>query len=131
MGLFDHYVPDPPLVCPVCNTVLDGWQGKDGPCMQLTWKQGAKIPVAHIWPDECVPKDEIFFETFVLPRHFQIYTDECICQRTIEAYGICNDEIWLQTEIVTHLNFRPGPTTSKKDELRIQKDLQKWIESNK
>lgn len=128
MGMFDYYVPNPPLHCPVCNSALESWQGKDGPCMRLTWQQGNKFPVAHEWPEEYVANDEVYLESFVLPSHFEIYTDECNCGRVIDVYGSCEDKVWIRSEIVTHLNFRPGYTTSEKDEHKIRKDLKQWIE---
>lgn len=129
MGMFDYYIPDPPLHCPVCNSALEGWQGKDGPCMLLIWQQESKIPVAHKLPEENIDNNKVFLESFVLPSHFEIYTDDCKCERLINAYGFCEDEVWCRSEIVTHLNFRPGYTTSEKDEHKIRKDLKQWIEN--
>ena len=55
MGMFDWYVPDPPLKCPVCGTLLERWQGKDGPCALLVWKQGEAVPVAMRADDVNLP----------------------------------------------------------------------------
>ncbi|MFH1300233.1 MAG: hypothetical protein ABIK07_04165 [Planctomycetota bacterium] len=129
MSLFDHYIPDPPLRCPVCDSVLEDWQGKDGPCFLLTWRQGIKFPVAHEWPDESVSDTKSFLESWTLPSRFVIYTDGCRCDRQIEAYGTCENGVWMFAEVVTHFNYRPGSLTSAQDEQQIRDDLKRWIEN--
>ena len=52
MGMFDYYEPDPALACPVCRAPLAGWQGKDGPCALLVWRQGVASPVDQAVPEE-------------------------------------------------------------------------------
>lgn len=128
MSLFDSYIPEPALRCPVCDFLLTNWQGKDGPCLLLTWQQGVKFPVAHELPEESVDDSKSFLESWSLPPRFEIYSDECRCGRLIEAYGICEQGVWSRTEIVTHLNYCPDGTTSEGDARRIRNELQRWLE---
>jgi hypothetical protein len=42
--MYDEYVPDPPLTCPVDGATLDqGFQGKDGPSVLAVYRQGQHI----------------------------------------------------------------------------------------
>ncbi|QDV49029.1 hypothetical protein Enr17x_10440 [Gimesia fumaroli] len=61
-----------------------------------------------------------------LPPRFEFYTDGCRCDRLIEAYGFCERGVWCRTEIVTHLNYRPGYTTSEREAHRFRKELLRW-----
>lgn len=127
MSLFDYFIPDPPLHCPACGRELKNWQGKEGPCFQLTWQQGIKFPVAsdcELTPDSGTNQN--WKET--LPATFLIYADGCACDRLVEAYGTCENEVWVHSEVVTHHNFQPGNTTSLKDERKIREQLKQWIE---
>ncbi|MEQ8635487.1 GrpB family protein [Gimesia maris] len=127
MSLFDYFIPDPPLHCPACGRELKNWQGKEGPCFQLTWQQGIKFPVAsdcELTPDSGTNQN--WKET--LPATFLIYADGCACDRLVEAYGTCENEVWVHSEVVTHHNFQPGSTTSLQDERKIRRQLKQWIE---
>ena len=128
MGMFDTYIPDPAIACPVCGAVLENWQGKDAQCMLLTWKQNEKHPIAHAWPEESVPVDQEFLDQFTLPAQFTIYTNGCNCDRMIYANGTCLDGIWISTELVTPENYRTLPTDSTKDVSRKKEDLRKWLQ---
>lgn len=94
MGMFDHYQPDPLLLCPECKEELNGWQGKDGPCALLFWKQGEKHPVDEFGHLENAP------ENVTLPEFFKIYTSCPKCKCWIEA--VCKGEnyVWLNTTLV-------------------------------
>ena len=127
--MFDHYVPEPPLNCPVCGEALSGWQGKNGPCFLLTWEQGKRFPTRHGWIGECLEDDAQILTTFALPETFEFYTDGCRCDRLIQAYGFCDNETWIRSEMVTHLNWRPRPENSLRDEHRVRKELEAWLQS--
>lgn len=44
MGMYDDYLPDPPLACPVDGVTIEGtWQGKDGPCVLAELRQGQHV----------------------------------------------------------------------------------------
>ena len=51
MGMFDNYIPDPPVNCPKCGNTLSSdrhdWSGKFGPCGGYVWRQGHASPVDH------------------------------------------------------------------------------------
>jgi hypothetical protein len=128
--MFDYYIPEPPLSCPVCGGQLQGWQGKDGGCILLYWKQGRRFPIKSDWPKESIENQANFLESFSLPEVFAFYAwGGCKCDRRIDAYGFCEHGVWVRSEIVTHLNFRPGNRTSLHDEHSIKNELQKWLES--
>jgi hypothetical protein len=102
MGMFDEYVPDPPLRCPKCGTLMGGWQGKDGPCDLLVWRQGHTAPVDHaVDPQWRLPED--VRSTRRLPRQFLIYHgDRCRCSAVYVAIGETDEEgRWIATRIVT------------------------------
>lgn len=45
MGMFDWYLPDPPLPCRWCGAQLADFQGKQGPCELLVWRERRQEPV--------------------------------------------------------------------------------------
>ena len=128
MSYYDNYIPEPSLKCPVCGTILDHWQGCDGCGLFVTWKQGHKFPIAHPWPDECL-EDPIVGLEYTLPDEFQISAHCDKCNRWVEAYGFCSEEIWVRSEFITHLNWRPGKGDSVRDEHKIKHDLERWLNS--
>ena len=91
MGMFDHYQPVPSLNCPKCNAELDGWQGKNGPCALLYWKQGVKYPVDEMGFLDKSPESETLQETF------QIYTSCPKCKHWVEATCKGENYVWTQT----------------------------------
>lgn len=44
MEMLDYYEPTPAIDCPACSEPLSGWQGKDGACALVVWRQGADRP---------------------------------------------------------------------------------------
>jgi hypothetical protein len=95
MGLFDTYVPDPPLTCPMCRRILEGWQGKDGPCLLLCWRQGVQQP------DKTAV--DVDLDSVALPSEFLLYSSDCTCfEHGVEAVGRCaSDGVWRSTEYLT------------------------------
>ena len=73
MGMFDDYIPEPPLTCRACSALLDGFQGKDGPCAMLVWGQGAATPVDQRVDEDCKLAPEKI-HAFRLPSRFEIRT---------------------------------------------------------
>jgi hypothetical protein len=128
MGMYDSYIPDPPLDCPVCGERLGNWQGKEAQCLLLTWKQGHRFPIKHDLGD-WVENDKAFLESQTLPPQFAFYTYGCKCNRWISAYGFCDKNTWMRSEIVTHLNWQPGPQNNVRDEHKARRDLKRWLES--
>ena len=101
MGMFDLYVPVPPLLCPSCKTELDGWQGKDGPCALFIWKQGEKHPVDEPVVNDArlAPKER---ERFALPETFEIHTSCRHCSAWVRARGKGEKYIWTNTYLLAN-----------------------------
>jgi hypothetical protein len=94
MGFFDTYVPDPALRCPACCGELRNWQGKDGPCLLLTWQQGSGEALAT--------DPELDVRGVALPHEFLIYSYDCACfEGGVEAVGCCIDGVWRSTAYLT------------------------------
>ncbi len=101
MGMFDHYIPDPPLRCPVCGSALDGWQGKDGPNALMVWRQGVAAPIDQAIEDEDVRLEPHQLAKFRLPQTFEIYEWCCGGHFALEAVCRTSDGIWSSTELIT------------------------------
>jgi hypothetical protein len=105
MGMFDQYITDPPLSCPVCSAFLRGWQGKDGPNALVVWQQGIAEPLAQLVdPDFMLPDEEL--AEFRLPEEFTIYTSCCHERFFIYAECYATDGIWTRTELMTAENTK-------------------------
>lgn len=100
MGMFDWYVPEPPLACPKCSTVLHGWQGKSGPCLLFEWMQGDRAPSRQL-VDE--PASEPVRTTVTLPNDFEIHTSCTSCGVWIQAAGACENDVWTRVDFVDPL----------------------------
>lgn len=98
MGFFDWYKPVPDLRCPVCENVLDDWQGKDGACGLFVWQQGIAYAVDQTGGDSNI--DEADRKKFRLPEEFEIYTDCRNCSINVIADCETEDEIWSKAQIV-------------------------------
>ncbi len=101
MGMFDYYIPDPPLRCPVCGSALDDWQGKDGPNALMVWQQGVAAPIDQAIDDEEVRLEPHRLAKFRLPQIFSIYLWCCGGRFDLEADCRTTDGIWSCTELVT------------------------------
>ena len=100
MGMFDYYVPDPVLQCPVCGSDLREWQGKEGAKAQLIWRQGVAAPVSQRVDDEiAISRPER--EKFRLPRQFSIYSYCCGNNLPVEAECQTTDGVWTTSCVVT------------------------------
>jgi len=103
MGWFDWYEPGSTLTCPVCDTSLTEWQGKNGPCGLFVWRQGSAAPVEQkIEKDISIEVEKR--EKMRLPDEFIIYSHGCSCPFPVLANGRCNGGIWMETELVTSQN---------------------------
>ena len=128
MSLLDYFYPDPPIPCPVCGEVLDGWQGWGGLCMLLYWRQGERHPFDTGWDKDTIDDVGVFLESCLLPERFTISTyNDCKCQRRILAYGWCEEGVWRRTELVSHANFITESYHSVKDVRQIKSDLERWL----
>jgi hypothetical protein len=94
--MFDHYEPVPPVCCPKCGAELREWQGKDGPCVLLCWKQGEKYPVGGLMSAD---SDEKVEDRSTLPETFGIYTSCGECRAWIDATCRGENYVWSRTEV--------------------------------
>lgn len=54
MGMFDYFVPNPPIECQFCGSPTIGWQGKHwGGSGLFVWEQGHISPVDQRVDDDC------------------------------------------------------------------------------
>jgi hypothetical protein len=97
MGMFDYFVPDPPIPCPKCGKTISGWQGKNDPSPALlVWKQGVPSPIDQRVDEECRALPERM-ETFRLPDgEIWIYGGECDCGFVVdgELRGLVQNGLW-------------------------------------
>jgi hypothetical protein len=100
MGMSDYYVPARPLSCPVDGNLLTDWQGKQGPCFLLRWREGVAMP-----DYEGVGVDEEWHmpverrEKIRLPPTFAIYSFDCEAHEPIIADCTTVDGVWVSTTI--------------------------------
>jgi hypothetical protein len=123
MGMFDHYEPEPALDCPVCGAPLRGWQGKDGPCALLLWRQGVAAPVAQAVPDEIKGEPSLVVD-LRLPARFEIHAPCCGGRFLVTARCEAPDELWSRTELETADNARQRPH-ERRGEFKLRL---KWLE---
>jgi hypothetical protein len=94
MGMFDEYLPEPPIECPNCGLGHLKFQGKDGPCNLLVWRQGFATPVGVC--DESEHSDE-YFATCHLPQAFMAYggtCESCGFPAGLEMHGSAREGVW-------------------------------------
>lgn len=108
MGMYDTFQPRPALKCRNCHGPLDGWQGKDGPCLLLDWTQGVPAPTGE---GGDFPPIALAERTKLrLPRRFAIYTNCAGCQHnTIYVTGFCVDSAWKFCVFGLHLDANAIP----------------------
>jgi hypothetical protein len=102
VGAFDEYIPDPPLSCPHCGELIPRWQGKDGPCDQLVWRQGVLEPVDQaVDPQWRLPPYALAAHR--LPRLFLIYpAAECRCSLRYAAIAEADTQgRWVSSRVVS------------------------------
>lgn len=95
MGMFDTYEPEPALKCPMCGVDLPELQGKDGPKILATYKQGEEIPERDDWDWE----KEWGIEPDRAADQIRIYTS-CKNGHWVEAMGRLEGRRWVETTIV-------------------------------
>ena len=126
MGMFDYYEPDPPLICPVCGTLLAGWQGYDGPCGLMVWRQGFSSPVDQPIDDDARLAPEVL-SGHHLPETFAIRTRCCSPRFAVEAIGRTSNRTWSSTEVVTAETARQHKN-ERRDAFKARLD---WLRGNR
>ena len=102
MGMFDWYVPKPPLQCPKCGTTVAGWQGKDDACALFEWIQGSAAPARQLVDDEYAMLESDRNQVR-LPDRFEIYTECPGCAVWMQAEGYCEAAVWTRVELLDPL----------------------------
>ena len=102
MGLFDSYEPVPPIACPHCNAILRDWQGKQGPCVLVTWRQGEANPVRG--PSPTVDEDPSWLLRWALPETFEFYSF-CDCNHETIARGTAQAGVWKHSEVIRTIDL--------------------------
>ena len=109
MGMFDEYIPDPPVNCPNCGNILGAgphdWTGKYGPCALYVWRQGYPAPIDHPVDPEWKRSPEELAQ-IRLPDEFYIHChSRCVCGFNLDRQMRCTtvDGAW------TTIEFDPLP----------------------
>lgn len=108
MTMFDWYEPQPALACPVCGQPLHEWQGYDGPCGLLVWRQGLAAAIAQRVDGEVRWSDDER-QRRRLPAAFCISSVDCGCPFPVEAIGRTEQGLWTRTELVTAATAHQRP----------------------
>ncbi len=94
--MFDWYEPDGLNRCPSCGAPVKNWQGKDGRCILLVFRQGHRNPVEHRVDEDArspLPIDER------LPPVFGFY-GACANAHWLDATGYCDESaLWVRSEL--------------------------------
>jgi hypothetical protein len=98
MSMFDYFRPASQQVCPVCNRVLNEWQGKDGPNGLFIWSEGTPYPIEQAVSED-VRIDASARGKLRLPARFVIYSYGCPDHHPIEAECGTSDGVWITTTI--------------------------------
>jgi hypothetical protein len=96
MALYDEYEPNPAIQCPECDEPVVGWQGKDGPCALLCWRQGQVSPTPHPAVEEGL-YERSALQRMRLPGVFGIRTRCTACTNWVEATCFSEDGVWTRT----------------------------------
>lgn len=99
MGMFDDYEPVPPLACPVDGRTLEGWQGKDGPCVLNHYRQGEPIE-GDDFPLH--GRFEIHVNCLEPDPEGRLYRTDGQRYRfvhSVDAYGVRSGGIWTETHL--------------------------------
>lgn len=86
MSMYDDYKPISDIPCPSCGKELLGWQGKDGPCDLLVYRQGEPMPTQGIENRPVDPLEDGFT--------MYAYCGFFGCGSLIEATGVVMNGRW-------------------------------------
>ncbi len=100
MGLFDTYTPVPPLRCPVCDSDLGTFQGKDGPCVMDSFLQGKTLPMADFFGEGFEYNQANPGERALTKDRIELHTSDPN-DHWIDALGTIKDDVWTETTLVS------------------------------
>ena len=95
MGMFDYYIPDPPILMGRAPGYIPVWQGKDSHNDLLVWMQGHAAPVGIGDPDDrrfLLANED---DGDRLPDEFTIYVS-----LNIRAKCTCENGCWVKTKLI-------------------------------
>ena len=119
--MFDTYITDQDITCPICDKNLKEWQGYDGPCGLFVWKENKVSPVDQRAGESNI--SEAARSSFKLPKEFVIHSCECKCTIAAEANCKTKNSKWVVTELVTSSN-----AIQKKHERKSEYNTRlKWL----
>jgi hypothetical protein len=98
MAMFDWYEPGLEAECPRCGGAVRDWQGYDGVCALVVWRQGSAAPVDQPIDEEWRVSAEKL-ATLRLPGRFSMY-GWCGCGGGVEAEGECEGGAWVRSRVV-------------------------------
>ena len=105
MTFCDHFIPSDEIRCFVCDDVLTDWDGFDGPCVDLTFRQGIAIPELPDWKDIPTESGRPILDPNVveerLPNEFVIYSHSCGCDFGNRARVFSENGVWVRCELIT------------------------------
>jgi len=96
--MWDWYEPEPTIPCPVCAVPLTWFQGKDGPCVRLVWRQDHAAPVEQDVDDDVRFADSRIQE-FRLPQTFE-FGSICTNGHVVDLVGKCSGDVWTDWELI-------------------------------
>ena len=118
MGMFDYYIPDPPIPCPRCGKPLEGWQGSNDPNPALlVWKQGIAAPIDQRVDDEIRGHPEVVRAARLPNGEIWIYGGECECGFVADG----DFRSWVENNIWTRLDDSIA-AAQKNRSLRLEKN---------
>lgn len=97
--MFDDYDPVPALTCPVDGNVMDGWQGKEGPCWLNRYRQGEAIDAASF---PVHGRFEIHNNCLTADPDGGVHTSKGRYRydHSIDGYGVIEGGVWTETHLV-------------------------------
>lgn len=124
MGMFDSFKPNRKYSCPVCNEMLDEWQGKDLDCLLFEWSEGHKYPTGTSASPDSI--GEGYFKSTIDVSEFLIYSFDCNCPYPIQLKCETKDNVWVKTSMFT------GSKLDRKffgSETKVEyKNRMRWLE---
>jgi hypothetical protein len=103
MSLFDWYLPHSGLSCSECGTELETFQGKDGACCLLVWRQGAASPVEQRVDDD-LRLGPAALEGLRLPALFEFHSKCSSCGALSTFTGRAESGVWVDVLNGSHLH---------------------------
>lgn len=130
MTFYDYYKPNPPIACPICGEELEGWEGFDGPCVFVTFNQGAPgSELPPFWNDPAVGGGTVLDPSVAdepHPGEFEISSDSCSCEFPIVARCKSDSGVWRSCELFTGT---PEDRRQLAERRQVYRRRMRWLDS--